>query len=72
MRKFLSNTLVWLATPSAGQCSAHAQAHAWPDKPVRIIVGYPPGAARQAFVEFNCAEAAKFARIAKAGSIHAV
>lgn len=69
MRKFLSNALVWLTTPSAGQSSAHAQA--WPDKPVRIIVGCPPGAAWQAFVEFNCAESAKFARIAKAGHIDA-
>ena len=41
MSKSLAIALVWLAALSAGSQSALAQS--WPDRAVRIIVGYPPG-----------------------------
>ena len=41
MRKPFGIALVWLAMALAGISAASAQT--WPDRPVRILVGYPPG-----------------------------
>ncbi|RVT96992.1 tripartite tricarboxylate transporter substrate binding protein [Rhodovarius crocodyli] len=38
-----------LATPLALAAASNAQAQAWPDRPFRWVVGYPPGGASDAF-----------------------